>query len=83
MFQMSDAQRAHNLNKVNVSTFYAWRNRLAGTAGEPRLVPLRMVESVPEVSLADDLVLSFSGAQLRLPRDVAPRWLADVLLGLR
>lgn len=70
-------------NKVNVSTFYAWRNRLAGAASEQRLVPLRVVESVPEVSQAHDLLLSFSGAQLRLPRDVAPRWLADVLLGLR
>ena len=70
-------------NKVNVSTFYAWRNRLAGTASEQRLVPLRVVESVREVSQAADLVLSFSGAKLHLPRDVAPRWLADVLLGLR
>jgi len=70
-------------NKVNVSTFYAWRNRLAGAAGGQRLVPLRVVESAPEVSQTADLVLSFSGAQLRLPRDVAPRWLADVLLGLR
>jgi hypothetical protein len=71
------------LNNLNVSTFYAWRNRLAVAANAQRLVPLRVVESVPEVSQALDLVLSFSGAQLRLPRDVAPRWLADVLLGLR
>ena len=70
-------------NKVNVSTFYAWRKRLVGVANTQRLVPLRVVESAPEVSQAHDLVLSFSGAQLRLPRDVAPRWLADVLLGLR
>ena len=70
-------------NKVNVSTFYAWRKRLVGAANTQRLVPLRVVESAPEVSQAHDLVLSFSGAQLRLPRDVAPRWLADVLLSLR
>jgi hypothetical protein len=70
-------------NKVSVSTFYAWRNRLARSANAQRLVPLRVVDSVPDVSPKGDLTLCFSGAQLHLPRDVAARWLADVLLGLR
>lgn len=61
-----------------------WRRRLSSSsvaAAEPAFVPLQVRSVEPP---AEALLLECAGgAQLRLPRDCDPLWLAQVLSGLR
>jgi hypothetical protein len=66
---------------VSPASFYAWRRRLQAdpapnAAGEPRLVPVRVI--TPPPSAAVELLLP-SGLVLRLPPDTDFAWLRQLL----